>query len=480
MKKVFFSNIVILIAANIIIKPFYLFGIDRTVQNIVGSEKYGIYITLFTITMLFQIMSDLGVRYFNNREIAQNPHLFQKYFTNLLILKAFLGVIYIAACYLAAFALSYNAYYFQLLTLVLISQWLADLVLYMRTNVSGLQYYYKDTVLSILDKMLMIVFCSVLLWANPFDQPFQIEWFVYAQIVANLLTVVVSLLFVRKHLVGIRFKIDVPFLMQLLRETKDYAIVVFLAAIYMRADTLILERMLTDGAEETGIYYAAYRLITAGNMIGVLFSGLLLPMFARQIKEKEDIGELLAFSFQILYAMAIVISFSVFFYRNEIMIGLYTDADAYSGQILGIVVMSFIAASCMYIFGSLLMASEHLKSLGFISFLTAVLNLVLGFALIPTYKAIGAAMTTTATHFFILFAAIYLVVRIFKLKTNYALLLRLLGFTASVWMVNFLVSQFFDGYWLYAFFGAMSASVLMALVFRLVDLKMLVAMRPLR
>jgi O-antigen/teichoic acid export membrane protein len=476
MKKVFFLNIIILIAANILIKPFYLFGIDRTVQNLVGSTIYGTYIAVFTLTMLFQIVSDLGIRYWNNREVAQHEHLFKKYFANLIVLKVGLAVLYVGACYLAAWVLNYDTYYVKVLTLVVVSNWLADFILYMRTNISGLQYYYRDSFLSILDKLLMIIICSILLWANPFDEPFQIEWFVYAQIVANFISCLVALIFIRKHLKGIQFRFNLPFLLVILRQTRDYTIVVFLAAIYMRADTIMLDRLVEDGANETGIYYAAYRLITAANMVGVLFSGLLLPMFARQIKEKEDISELLSFSFQILYAIAIVVSFCTIFYRNEIMISLYTEGSEYAGSILGIVVISFIAASCMYIFGSLLIANENLKQLGFISFLTAIVNVSLGYLLIPTYKAIGAAITTTATHFFILIAAIYLVIRIFKLKPNYSLLMRLVGFTISVWLINYGISNWLDWEWLQQFITAFVLSSVMIFVFKLIDLKMLIEM----
>jgi O-antigen/teichoic acid export membrane protein len=476
MKKVFFLNIIILIAANMVIKPFYLFGIDRTVQNIVGSEIYGIYITLFTMTMLFQIINDLGIRYWNNREIAQNNDLFQKYFSNLIVLKVGLGVLYVGVCYLVAWILHYNAYYFKMLTLVLVSNWFADFLLYMRTNVSGLQYYYRDSFLSILDKMLMIIICSVLLWANPLDAPFRIEWFVYAQIVSNFISCIIALVFIRKHLEGVQFRFNWAFLLVVLKQTRDYTMVVFLASIYMRADTIMLERLVEDGAKETGIYYAAYRLITAANMIGVLFSGLLLPMFAKQIKEKEDIGELLVFSFKILYAIAIVISFCTIFYRNEIMISLYRDGNEYGGSILGVVVTSFIAASCMYIFGALLIANENLKPLGFISFLTAILNLTLGFLLIPTYKAIGAAITTTSTHFFILISAIYLVIRIFKLKPNYPLLARLTLFTLSVFLVNYGIANWLVAEWLHQFMIAFVLSSILIFVFKMMDLKMMIQM----
>ena len=153
MKKAFFINIVILLAANLMIKPLYVFGIDRTVQNIVGSEVYGIYITLFSLTMLFQIVSDFGIRYLNNRDIAQHQQLFKKYFSNLLVLKGIQAVAFTGVCYLTAFFLGYNQYYVSLLSIMIISQLLTDFVLYLRSSVSGLQYYLQDSLLSISDKL---------------------------------------------------------------------------------------------------------------------------------------------------------------------------------------------------------------------------------------------------------------------------------------------------------------------------------------
>ena len=62
-------------ANDFLIKPFWIFGIDRTVQNMIGTEQYGLYYALFNFSFLFNIFLDLGITNFNNRNISQNSFL---------------------------------------------------------------------------------------------------------------------------------------------------------------------------------------------------------------------------------------------------------------------------------------------------------------------------------------------------------------------------------------------------------------------
>jgi len=49
MQRKFITNLGLLILLNLLIKPFWVFGIDRTVQNIVGAEDFGFYFTIFNL-----------------------------------------------------------------------------------------------------------------------------------------------------------------------------------------------------------------------------------------------------------------------------------------------------------------------------------------------------------------------------------------------------------------------------------------------
>ncbi|MCC6727110.1 MAG: polysaccharide biosynthesis protein, partial [Saprospiraceae bacterium] len=52
MNREFLLNAVFLVLVNLLIKPFYVFGIERTIQERVAPGEYGLYATLFIFTFL--------------------------------------------------------------------------------------------------------------------------------------------------------------------------------------------------------------------------------------------------------------------------------------------------------------------------------------------------------------------------------------------------------------------------------------------
>ena len=127
MKREFLINIVFLIAINLLIKPFYIFGIDRTVQNTVGTDLYGLYFALFGAALLWQIVNDFGIQNFNNRFISQHRHLVSKYLPDVLILKGLLSVRYMAILLTWAWLAGHGALALHLLCFIGLTQVLASL-----------------------------------------------------------------------------------------------------------------------------------------------------------------------------------------------------------------------------------------------------------------------------------------------------------------------------------------------------------------
>ena len=64
-------------------------------------------------------------------------------------------------------------------------------------------------------------------------------------------------------------------------------------SVYNRIDAVMIEQIRSDGETQAGIYAGSYRILNAMNMIGYLFAGLLLPMFAKSLSENKRINDLL-------------------------------------------------------------------------------------------------------------------------------------------------------------------------------------------
>ena len=216
MNREFLVNISFLLTINLLVKPFYLFGIDRTIQNTVGESEYGLYATLFDFTFLFYILNDIGIQHFNNRAISQHNFLIDKNLPNLLSLKILLSATFLVLVGLGTWLMGYPENYYPIILFVSINHVLISLVSFLRTNISGLGMYRTDSLISALDKLLLIVFCSILLWGNVSEKPFQIEWLIWAQSLAWIMTAIVVVLVLRKKVNNWRQRFNPTFWLAIL------------------------------------------------------------------------------------------------------------------------------------------------------------------------------------------------------------------------------------------------------------------------
>jgi O-antigen/teichoic acid export membrane protein len=441
MQRTFIKNLALLLTLNLLIKPFWVFGIEREVQAVVGTESYGLYFALFNFSFLMNIILDFGITNFNNKNIAQNNHLITKHFSSILVLKLLLGAAFMIVTLTAGFFIGYNSMQMQLLVMMGLNQFLAFMIMYLRSNLAGLHLFSTDSIISVLDRSLMILFCGILLWGGITDKPMTIEWFVYTQTVSYFITTIITLIIVMRKARFLKLKWNWPFFMLILKKSFPFAILVLLMTFYNRVDAVMLERMLPDGKLESGIYASAYRVLDSANMFSFLFAGLLLPMFSRMIRYQESVEQLVKLSFSILITPAILVVIAAYNYNYELMDMLYDAHISESAEVFTIIMGCFIATSLTYIFGTLLTANGNLLQLNIMAASGMTLNLLLNLLLIPHFKSIGAAYSSLTTQFITAVIQIMLAQKLFKFKVNYRLLISLAFFIAGAVLLGWAIKQ---------------------------------------
>ena len=426
MRKTFVTNLVLLLFLNLLIKPFYIFGIDRTVQNVVGSESYGMYAAMFSLSIIFNIILDMGIANFNNRNIAQNNNLLPRYFSSMVILKCLLGVLYAVVVGIVGFFLGYTAEQFKIFSVLIFNQFLLSFLLYLRSNISGTYMYKTDSCISVIDRTLMIIICGYLLLTQ--RESFKIEWFVYAQTISYAIPCVIAFCIVLAKSKTFSFHFDLHFLWTIIRHTYPFALLTLLMGLYTRIDMVMIEQMLPNGAEQAGIYAQSYRILDAVSMFAYLFATLLLPMFAKMLKDKEPLGQFTKFSFLLLMVPVLVFVIACCFHSYELMDLMYTDNVETSSVIFNVLIIGFIPISSSYVFGTLLTANNSMKVMNGMAACGMVFNIVFNAIFIPRYGALGAAAVSVVTQFLTGLIQIVLSITYFKFHIPYKDIAKMLCF----------------------------------------------------
>jgi O-antigen/teichoic acid export membrane protein len=436
----------------------------------VGSGEYGLYFSLLSFTLLFNILLDMGITNYNNRSLAQDPSLIKRHFLNMVVVRLLLAILYGILVFALALLSGYDGRQLNLLALLVLNQFLAAFMLYLRSNISGLQFYTTDSMLSVLDKAIMIILCSLVIWGNIFHEQFRIEWFVYIQSISYVLAVVIMFIVVLLKSGRLSFTFDQAIAFKIIKQSLPFALLVFLMGIYTRFDAVILERILPDGKIQAGIYAQSFRILDAASMFAYLFPSLLLPMFARILGKGEDVTPLVRLSFSLIFIFAITFSISCFVFNEHIIKLLYHQDHGHSSSVFAILAIVFIPISINYIFGTLLTANGSLKQLNYIAGSLAILNVALNLILIPAYKALGAAAASLITQSIAAVLQIYYCNKILKIRISNIFIIKCLVFVLLSVISTWGISKI-NGTWLWQFISAALVICILAIVTGLVSIK---------
>ncbi len=472
MKKKFLKNLSFFVTLNLIIKPVFVFGIDRVVQNKVGAEIYGSYFPLLNLVLIFQIFLDLGIENYSRKEIAENPGLTNRLFSNFLVLKIVLSLLFIAIFSVVGFLLPQSRYEWKLLLILLLNQSMANFILYLRANMGGLQLFRSETVVSVLDRSIMILVCGGLLLIPYTYAHFKMEWFVLSQTVAYAVTLLISIMVVLRKTGRIKLNLNWRSFKSIFRRLKLYALLVLLMAFYYRVDSIFLRFLLEDGKLQAGIYAHGFRILDFMSNYALIFSFILLPTFARMIRRKENTGSLLRFASLALFIPSISILSGVFYYRFEVFSLLYTEHVALSANVFGIMIISFLGIGVSYTFGALLTANGNLRELNIMAVFAVLISISLNSILIPRYEVIGAAIANAVAQMFTIVYHIYVVKQKFKLTTDIQIMVKVLLFILFSALMGYLISETHLK-WYIGIFVVSVVSLLFSVLIRLLKIEYL-------
>ena len=425
------------------IKPFWVLGIGIGVQNTVGPEEYGVYFTMLNFSYLFHIFLDFGINNFQNRNVSQNPTAAGKLLTSLSVVKLVFGVFFVLLVMtVGKYVMHYPPKYLHLLLIIGGNQMLLSIVLFLRANLAGLQFFKVDSLISVLDRLLMIAICGILLWGGVTDIPFQIEWFAYAQGAAYAATIVVALLIL---LYEAKVKFQRPnfkSLPSIVKKSIPFAMLTLIMTIYYRIDVIMIEELLPDGVKEAGIYAQGYRLPEMASMFSLLFATLLLPMFSKMIAQNQKVIDLMSLSFRLLITPAIIAAVIMSFFSLDIIRIAFNAEFIKSAEVQTVLMYSFIPLASTYVFGTLLTANGDMKTLNLIAFIGLIINVGLNFYLIPYFGIYGAAIATLITQIVVVLLQLGYIGRQFKVFPRWQLVISLALFTGGLYGVSYVIYPF--------------------------------------
>lgn len=412
MSRAFFKNQLWLQALNWLIKPLWIFAIERTVQLKLGDEWYGKYFVIFNLGLLFAVLLDAGLNNYISREISAAGRLVHK--KRILSLRFILGLVYLILVFAAGFNQNLDL---KLLALVAFNQVLASFSLMFRAVLQGRHRFVADSILSVLDRFVALILCSGFLYfyENQFIAENGIALFLVAQTCGYLIAMLLGLILVKRTDnaepptdYAASLSLENETLKNWIQKVGWFAVMAFAMSVFTRVDALMIRKYsieglttylkpISEGYYQAGIYAQSYRLLDAALIFSTLLSTQLLPMFTRKIANNENVKGILKLATAVVLSIGITASLVAIFGGNWILNFIYKSGYSneaeleYATKIFGVLMSSFLPMALIHVYGTFVTALGQMKWLAFMAIGCMVLNIAINFVLIPKLGALGAS-----------------------------------------------------------------------------------------
>lgn len=385
--------------ANVLVKPIWLLFMTAVCPRLLGVEEYGEMTAALALSAIAISFADLGMTQYSVREVAREPRLASRFFSNFVVLRGGLLVVSLCGGLGVAVLLGYEEAAFWSVVFAGLYWITHNLAVYGYSYLQAFGKLTHEAVLTVAERGVVVLGGLLLLVLM------QSAAGTLAGMAGGMaLVMIVTLAWVARHFAPLRLRlISLSFVKRSVRRMAPLGVAGLLTVLYLRTDAVMVEAFLGQAA--VGQYGQAFRLLEALSLLpAIVAQRALFPRLSASHHQGDDAGfvDLLRKGLVGLLLASIVIAATVGLLAPWLVRLLVGDAsfDA-AGEVLRVLCWTFpftCAKDLLYV--AFIATNEHrlpIIGLG----LAVLLNVGLNMGAIPLFGITGAAVMTVLSEVFI-------------------------------------------------------------------------------
>ena len=390
-RQTIFKNTFWLILSEIVSKLLF-FILLILIARYLGVKEYGVFSFVFAFVSFFSIFVDSGFNILIVREVVRDKSLIKNYTGNIITIKLILGVIIfivvMAMTQLLAETPAVRALIY-LATLWMIGN---SFITFLQSVFRVFEKMQYEALSKIIYFTSLFLIAGLVLW-----QDLGIRLLISSYVATMLLSLIITLILVRKRFVKFQLKIDFDLWKVLFQKAWPFIFSGAFFIIYFKIDTIMLGILSTNA--EVGIYSAAYKIYAGVFIIPEMITQAFFPKLARAYKKDKKELKKLFFYFKNTLIIISILLFALIFSGSDFIISLAYGIEFHDAiLILKILSTILLFRLFTYIYGWFLTSTDEQKRKVKFQAFCAFLNVILNYFLIIKYQAIGAAVATLITE----------------------------------------------------------------------------------
>lgn len=401
-------NTVTLLSASVVQKAtaFVYFAL---IARWAGVEDTGKYFFALSWTLLFSVLTDMGLTPVLIREAAKSPDRAKRYLSQVVSLKIPLTAVAMCIVIGGVHLMGYPPVTIQMVTLAALVLALDAVSLTFYGFLRGhhmLKYEALGLVLS------QGITFGVGVWTLKTGQP--IQYLILALVSGSAYNAMQSVFFTWKRL-GIFPSIvwDKAFAKSLLKAAFPFALAGAFVKVYNSVDAVLLSKFIGD--EATGLYSVPFKLTFAFQFIPMAFTAALYPAMSRyHASDPDRLGIVLYKGMRYLSLVVFPLVVGAVVLGKDIIFAIYGPEYGASVIALQILIITLVAVFLDFPLGSMLNATGRQMTQTKLMGLAMVVSVVMNLVLIPRFSFMGAVWASLVSHFVLFVGGIIAVNRFLK------------------------------------------------------------------
>jgi O-antigen/teichoic acid export membrane protein len=355
-----------------------------------GVGDFGDFSWVISVATIAETFMDLGLHQVTIRAIARDANDAGRLFYTSLILKALPGVGMVAVFTIAVFLLDPKPAVRLASVLMLGSAVMRSYLLTARGVLQGLERFGHDALVTVLDRVVLLVGCGVALWHGAGLVAVSAVF-----LAARTATTVGALVLTRTHVRKPRF--DRALWPSLPVEALPIGVFLLVLNLYNRIDMVMLGPL--RGNVETALYGAAYPLYEGATYAAAVVSAVLVPRLSRLWSEdRAAYSRLVRSSVAATLALGVAIALVAWPLAGVAVRFIYPAHLEPATRTVRLLVLGLPFIYVIWVLHAVAISAFQTRALVVVTAIGTAINVGLNAWLIPAYGYNGAAIATVLSE----------------------------------------------------------------------------------
>lgn len=396
-------NTITLLSASVVQKAtaFVYFAL---IARWAGVEDTGKYFFALSWTLLFSVLTDMGLTPVLIREAAKSPEKSKKLLSQVFTLKIPLTLAATAIVIGGVWLMRYPPVTRQMVSLAAIVLALDAVSLTFYGFLRGhhmLKYEALGLVVS------QAIAFTIGVWTLKTGAP--IQYLIFALIGGSAYNASQAIFFTWKRLRILPSLVwDTAFVKKMLAAALPFALAGAFVKIYNSVDAVLLSKLIGD--EATGLYSVPFKLTFAFQFIPMAFTAALYPAMSRyHAVDRSRLGHVLYKGMRYLALLVFPLVIGGIVLSKDIIFAVYGPEYAPSVLALQILIITLISVFLDFPLGSMLNATGRQMTQTKLMGLAMIVSVAMNLMLIPRYSFMGAVFASLVSHFTLFVGGLFVV-----------------------------------------------------------------------